>query len=90
MLIAKTKVTNRETNQVYPVSKIWFSFQLAEAGLRELEEETGLHLTTDMCENNQVTALAVWEVCMTDMLIYIVMRYTPYFQFREIHTVKSR
>ena len=37
-------------------------FQLAQAGLRELEEETGLHLTTDMCENGRVTPLALWEV----------------------------
>ena len=37
-------------------------FQLAEAGLRELEEETGLHLTVDMFEGNQITPLAAWEV----------------------------
>ena len=37
-------------------------FQLSQAGLRELEEETGLHLTTDMCENGRVTPLALWEV----------------------------
>lgn len=34
---------------------------LAEAGLRELEEETGLHVTTDMCEQGRVAPLAVWE-----------------------------
>ena len=44
----------------YPWSVILF--QLSQAGLRELEEETGLHLTTDMCENGRVTPLALWEV----------------------------
>lgn len=34
---------------------------LLEAGLRELKEETGLHITPDMCHLDTVHILAVWE-----------------------------
>ncbi|XP_045216681.2 nucleoside diphosphate-linked moiety X motif 17-like [Mercenaria mercenaria] len=34
---------------------------LLEAGLRELKEETGLHITPDMCHLDTVHVLAVWE-----------------------------
>ena len=38
-------------------------FQLIEAGLRELEEETGLVVTNDMCHEGHIPILAMWEVC---------------------------
>lgn len=34
---------------------------LMAAGLRELREETGLNITPDMCCDNNVTTLALWE-----------------------------
>ena len=36
--------------------------QLIQAGLRELEEETGLHIQPTQCEGQQVHILSLWEV----------------------------
>lgn len=37
-------------------------FQIFEAGLRELHEETGIKVDSAMCVNEQVNMLALWEV----------------------------
>lgn len=42
---------------------LFLFLQLIEAGLRELEEETGLHILPSQCIDQQVDILALWEVC---------------------------
>jgi 8-oxo-dGTP pyrophosphatase MutT (NUDIX family) len=39
--------------------------KLTQAGLRELHEETGLHITEGECQGQQLTPLALWEVRKT-------------------------
>ena len=38
------------------------SFQLSEAGLRELQEETGLSLKAEDCSGGKMNFVALWEV----------------------------
>ena len=56
--------TSIKSSYIFEIYVSWFSFllQLAEAGLRELREETGLNITSDMCCHGDVKVLALWEV----------------------------
>ena len=46
-------------------SNFLYLLQLLEAGLRELKEETGLTVTPEMCCDNNLDIMAMWEVTST-------------------------
>lgn len=61
----RKKNTNNLLVDVYLLAiiiSLYNVLQLIQAGLRELEEETGLHIQPTQCEDQQVHILSLWEV----------------------------